>query len=694
MANFSQSEVQTLTTSILASKTLLTISTVSVVIGTSAMASEQVQDNSKDQTEVITVIGEKVARTIYETSSSVRVYDEETIRSTPNATELDDLLQLTPNLVDVGQSNSLPSIRGADGSGPSVGGLASFAGTAPRLNLSIDGRSLTYSEIAFGPRSLWDIEQVEVHLGPQSYVQGRNASAGAIVIKSKDPEHHFESSVKGGYGEHDYSQTAAMFNAPIVEDQLAFRLSVDQQKRRTDLPLATYEPAGDSRRVEMTTARAKLLFEPARLQGMKTVLTVEHMDTRSPQSENEIGLYFPKERPVYETKATSGIWVLDWQINDEFVFENNLIVTEYEYERTTNPLGYRADFITKGDEFSVEPIVRYNASDDILSALFGARYFTSKQDDEYTSTLQGYPMAGESDTISVFAEATYSISPVFDLTVAGRFEKENKKRSANVMPLFNLDYDDSISVFLPKLDIAYKPKNDQTIGFKIGKGYNSGGAGLSFNRFARAPMKPYAFDKEFVWNYEFYTRHSLAGGNVVLTSNVFFNDYDGMQIQQYLPDGYVQVQNLDHAQTYGAELGISWMATYDLELFAALGLLKTDYKQSAIEGGESKELPRAPALSGNVGALYAFSEDFEASFNASYTGAYYSDLANSDVIKIDPYWVANAQLSYLFSQGRANIFVQNMFDEDNVTEIFDTNSIDEPLRQAPRMIGASVEFFF
>ncbi len=65
--------------------------------------------------------------------------------------------------------------------------MAFFAGTRPRLNLSIDGRSATYNEFAFGTQSLWDMQQVEVLRGPQSHVRGQNAVAGAVVMRSKDP---------------------------------------------------------------------------------------------------------------------------------------------------------------------------------------------------------------------------------------------------------------------------------------------------------------------------------------------------------------------------------------------------------------------------------------------------------------------------------------------------------------------------
>ncbi|WP_070968597.1 TonB-dependent receptor [Vibrio sonorensis] len=679
----------------IAAKTVLAVSISSVLFGAPAYAEQQ----PVKKLEEVTVIGEKVERSIYETGSSVRVFDEDTIRSTPKLTQVEDLLELTPNLVHAGHGNDLPSVRGIDGSGPSNGGLSVFAGADPRLNLSIDGRSLTYSEIAFGPRSLWDVEQVEVFLGPQSYVQGRNSSAGSIVVKSKDPVHEFETSVKTGYGENRYSQNAAMINVPLVEEQLAVRLSFDQQKRKSAVPIASYEPAGDSKRVETTIARAKFLIEPEKLTGFSSVLAVDHTDTRAPQNENKIGS-LNEYRPVYETKSTNGNWFIDWQLNDAFTFENRLIVTEFEFERFSSPID-RGDLVVEGDEFSIEPLIRYQSTDGNLSALFGARYFSSEQDDVYSSNNSDIPMSGETKTASLFAEATYSVAPQFDVTLAARFEKENKKRKAKGTEapwyVFDLDYDEDVSVFLPKIELAYRPQSNQTIGFRVGKGYSNGGAGLSFDptdRTGNAPMLAYGFDKEYVWNYELYTRHGLADSRVALTSNWFYNDFDGMQATQARPDNFIVIQNLDDAKTYGAEFGLSWLATYDLELQAAVGLLKTDYTETEAQGGKRKELSRAPSISGNFAALYTFAEGFEASANANYTGSYYSDIANTEAMEVDSYWTVNTQLSYEFTNGRASLFATNLFDDNSITSYFHPRMLDSPLHQTPRMIGASLELNF
>ncbi|MGR2998345.1 TonB-dependent siderophore vulnibactin receptor VvuA [Vibrio vulnificus] len=650
---------------------------------------ESTNSNKKEEMPVVVVIGEKTERTIYDTGSSVQVFDQETIDNTPGATEIDDLLQLIPNMVDSGQGNSMPTVRGIDGSGPSVGGLASFAGTSPRLNMSIDGRSLTYSEIAFGPRSLWDMQQVEVYLGPQSYIQGRNASAGAIVMKTNDPTHHFESAVKAGIGERNYSQTAAMISAPIIQDELAFRLSFDQQKRDSFVDLASYEPAGDAKKIEMNSVRGKLLYEPSALAGFKTTLGVSHMDSRGPQSESTNVVGNEAFRPVYETKSLSTAWDISWQLNEVLTFENNLVYSKFAYDRYTNPTPrQKGDFTTEGKEFHVEPLLRYLSLDGRVNALVGARYYKSSQDDEYIDATSANPMSGSTKTQSAFAELTYALTQSIDVTVAGRYEKERVKRKVSD-PRFKLDHDDTLSVFLPKFDIAFKPDMAQTFGFKVAKGYNAGGAGLAFNSIQFAGFSPYQFEDEYIWNYEFYTRHRL-GNSVELMTNTFYNDFDNMQMTQTLSNGDVLIANLDSAKTYGAEIGTRWYATDSLELFANLGLLGTEYKEAS---GDSKDLPRAPSMTGNLGVQYSFFDGFELSANAAYTGDYYSDRSNTAITTIDAYWVANAQLAYVFENGRATLFATNLFDS-NKTTLYTSSNLNDQLKQQPRMIGASLQLNF
>lgn len=247
----------------------------------------QLAESGEQAIPVVTVYGEKTKRTLQQTSSSVAVYDSDQIEAL-NATEGGQLLKLTPNVVDVGNGNAVATICGLSGSGPGFGAVSFLSGVRPRLNVSVDGRSLTYKELAFGPQSLWDVKQAEVFLGPQSYIQGRNAMAGAMVMTTNDPTYDFDSAVKASAGNQNYRQIAAMLNGAIIDDQLAVRLTAERQQRLSDVDLATYSPAGDSREFQTTTLRAKFLYEPQALPELSTKLTIVNYDTRAPQTENQI----------------------------------------------------------------------------------------------------------------------------------------------------------------------------------------------------------------------------------------------------------------------------------------------------------------------------------------------------------------------------------------------------------------------
>ena len=158
-------------------------------------------------------------RSGFETATSNRVFTAPNIDRSGHNLSATDLLKQTVNTVDLGSGNDLPTMRGVDGSGPAVGAVAFFAGTRPRLNLSIDGRSATYNEYAFGTQSLWDMQQVEVLHGPQSHVRGQNAVAGAVVMRSKDPTDEWEGALRLGLGNQKTRNIAGVVSGPIVKKQ-------------------------------------------------------------------------------------------------------------------------------------------------------------------------------------------------------------------------------------------------------------------------------------------------------------------------------------------------------------------------------------------------------------------------------------------------------------------------------------------
>ena len=136
--------------------------------------------------------------------------------------------------------------------------------------------------------------------------------------------------------------------------------------------------------------------------------------------------------------------------------------------------------------------------------------------------------------------------------------------------MFSINRDKNTMSSLPKADIAWKINDDQRLGFKVGKGYNPGGAGVTFG----VPYTSYEYDAEYVWNYELYHRWTSADKRLRINSNLFYNDYKDMQLPFTLGPNSIVIRNADKVVTYGAEINTEWQATEKLALNAGIGMLK------------------------------------------------------------------------------------------------------------------------
>ena len=648
----------------------------------------------------IVVTGERTARSLRDTASSVAVYDAEDIEERPGLDTANDVFDRVPNVTTSGTGNFAPTVRGVDGTGPAQGADAFFAGTRPRLNVQVDGRPLSYNEIIFGDVSLWDVEQVEVLRGPQSTLQGRNSIAGTMVVKTKDPTYEYEAGGRLEAGSRDRRQTAAFVSGPIVEDQLAFRLAVDRQSSESAVHFVPYR-SFDPDEFEMTTLRGKLLIEPEALEDFSALVTVSHSESSQPQAEFvsrpfEDHVSSTPEMPVFEPSATTGTIDAEWALNDTFSLEATSSLSDTHVERHA-PLG-TGNVEIDGTEFVAEPRLRFSGLDTRLNGLFGLYFFTASQDE-----FIDFPADGNFDdkttTVAAFGEATYALTEEFDLTLGARLERERRERDGGA-GIFAIDLDETYSAFLPKVGLAWHATDELTVGAMVSRGYNGGGAGFTYN----PPFESYTFDPEYVWTYEAYARADLLDNRLSLTANLFYSDYKDMQLPFDLnPDPTVWsvvVRNADRAVTYGAEVGARWLAMPGLELFADVGLLQTevtDYPGSGIEGNE---LAQAPAFTSNFGLVYQHESGIEFSADARFSDAYYSSINNDPRGKTDPYIVVNSKLGYHFANDWGDIrlfaFVYNVFDNEEPVYIEPgaTSADDVANLLPPRTFGIGMEMKF
>ncbi|MFT4047765.1 MAG: TonB-dependent receptor [Solimonas sp.] len=626
-----------------------------------------------------------------DTATSAVVLDEKDIEKR-GLQSSNDVLANTPNVVYLGTGNAAPSIRGVDSSGASKGTDAFIAGSRPRINTQLDGRPLSYYEIVGADTGLWDIEQVEVLRGAQSTLQGRNAIAGTIAMKTADPKFAYEGAARVGGGDYDQHRASGMLTGPIGDGGLAFRLSADYWRRESaNKGYEAFPSVEDPGAFEYLNLRGKMLFEPASIPGWRALVTLNHSDYQGPQAEGVLRPFGERQAstaqmPTFEPKSSSAIVDTSYDISDALRFEGTATGTRIHFDRRA-PAGGGVAYVD-GPEYTVEPRLRFGG-DGRLSGVAGLYLFAGDHD-EMLNYLAVQNYDDHVRTAAVFGEATVPLggSP-FDLVAGARYEQEKHERLGGGVAssgyAFTVALDKTYKAFLPKLVLAWHVDHDDTLGFTISRGYNGGGAGASiYTSYATN----YEYDPEYVWTYELYSRHELLDGRLRVTANAYYSDYKDYQLTYDLTptnttDYAYVVDNAGKVETWGAEAGATWLVVRGLDAFLNLGTQKTDISKYPDSGYQGHELPNAAKLTGAAGVDWTH-DGWEAGLNARYAGSYYSDVANLPRGRVGRYWIANAQLGYRYQATRLYGSVRNLFDSDKPLSVSSGSTASSDIAYLPQ----------
>lgn len=663
------------------------VSALGILAAWSSAAAQEAKSAGTTLDEVV-VTAERTSRTLRDTASSVVVTTADEVEATPGAFTTTDILALIPNVVAIRTGNAGPTVRGLDGAGPANGANAFFAGTRPRVNYQVDGRTLTYNEAIYIDGLLTDIQQVEVYRGPQSTLQGRNAIGGVIAVKTADPTFDWQGRARFVAGGGETRQVSAAVGGPIIADQLAFRLAGDWRREESYIHFTPYPGVSDPDPYLSKVLRGKLLITPTALPQLNALITLSHTDAYAPQSDSvtkpydEHGAAFA-DQPRFRTRADVGIGDLKWQFSDAVNGQLFLTGTDFRVNRYADPGTGIAQI--DGREYTVEPRLRFGQTGDTLSGFLATYLFRSHQN-ETIDLFDGGVFKDHTLTRAVFGEAVYKPTDRVSVTLGARYEDESRHRAGGSGP-FLIDFAQSYSAFLPRATVSVRTSDALTVGATIGKGYNSGGAGFAFN----PPFPSYTYDKETVWDYEAFVRGAFLDKRLEVSANVFFNDYHNLQlpfdVAQDPAAPALVIRNADRATTYGAEVQTTFHATPGVDLFANGGLLKTKVNRYSDPSVRGNDLPMSPSFSMSAGVRAKPWRKLDLAFDVRYSDAYYSDVFNQARGKTDPYAIANAQVGYTFGQVRAFVAVTNLFDATGVQQISvgstpadDIASISEPRR--------------
>ncbi|WP_158511220.1 TonB-dependent receptor [Sphingobium sp. MI1205] len=643
----------------------------------SAAHAQTSEDAAAGAIDEIVVTALKSGQALEKAPVSVSVVTGEELRNL-QVENVSQITVRTPSVVyNTAQGSAQIFIRG-------VGSSFSLAGAESAVATYIDG---SYIQRQFGADvGVFDVSSVQVLRGPQSVLYGRNATGGAVVIETNKPTHDTEGYVEGTGGNLGSYRVEGVVNTPL-SDTLALRIAGAVWGRNNWIK--NLGDGGDMGGSDAKYIRGKLRWEPN--DRLDMVLTVEH----SSVGENGYALHRVEDAPclacVFYGLSNQGTGYYEVSTNDrnsplpggerdyilntkitnialnaQYQTDNFDVTSVTSYRRTsvfpwsdndlsTAPMFYSYVAQT-GPTFNQDLYVQ-TKFDGPLNVLAGV-YYQRERQTQVTRFAGGYwdgflGVAGSMpsarlkapvDSISLYGDATFDITPELRLTAGLRWSSD-KKRQDNYNDaqgallaggLTEYHSKRTYSYVTPRAVISYETGNNYYY-FSYAEGVRSG----FFTSPSFAPVP--ALEPERLKNFEAGAKNSFLDGRLKTALTVFYGTFENMIVQFNNPaGGGISAQNAAKAELYGGELEVTYNAGRAFQISAGASYLHnefTDYQNAAVftpgpngyyvpitQDLSGHTVPRAPEFTGFVSLNYNHEFDngwaMQANINANYSTSF------------------------------------------------------------------------
>lgn len=479
----------------------------------------------------------------------------------------------------------------------------------------------------FGINTLSDIASIEVVRGPQGTLQGRNATAGALLIRTADPEQQFGGYLTASIASEEEYRVQGAITGPL-SSTLSARLAVDYVDER-----GWGRNGFDGSRVganETLNARAILLWTPD--DALSARLALNYQSSRiapaiarwsvltinpNPAAPALVPAGSPPTAPLPEAQRNL---ILD---DDEFAL-NRRTSTRIDSPGATLEVSYDLGAATlvsitsahrheiKGqadsDGTALFPREGYNQQDTKGSLISEELRLQSGDDGALKWILGGYASRIEQDlfwdihnhrytvpaeihtlftadqtyvSYAAFGDATYRLTDSFSLTGGVRYTHEEKDfvssrtalsfpLDAPLAPVFNFTpSEESWDDVSYRAVASFTPREGLLAYASFSKGFKSGG----FNAFSPDP----AFEPEKLYSYELGMKADLLDGRARALLSVYDSDYENLQVSSGVPSGGFVIRNAAEAEIRGMEIEVEGALSDALRVAANVAYIDAEY---------------------------------------------------------------------------------------------------------------------
>jgi len=616
------------------------------------------------------------------------------------ATHFDDVLLKTPNVNFSGQSSRARHIliRG-------MGERDEYTG-APNTSVGFAIDDIDFSGIGMAA-NLFDTQQVEVLRGPQNTRYGQSSLAGLINVKTNDPTSYEEGMAEMTVGQDNLKEFGIMTSGPFNSKDNApqYRISVFKHGSDGFRTNETLDRTDTNGRDELNL-RAKLRFTPNEDTQIDVSLIHADYDNGYDAWAADNTFTTLSNDPGKDTQLTNaGSIKVEWKGNPNYILTSKTSLTDsdmfYSYDDEWSAADWNIYQNTKHQRSysqelrwtSTEQSRIFNRSTAWVAGLYGSNLDAKNTTEYYGTVSNNYSMK----KIAAFGQLDFSMSPKATISAGLRIENDSSDFQNNL----GESYSPEENLWGANLSYNYKYNETNTAYLGITRGYKAGG--FNPDQPSGTPSEQLSFDSETLMNYELGLKSNFADYNLKTNITAFYMDRTNPQFDGNFWNGnwYFYTENLDSATNYGLEANFDWQATTNLQVFGALGLLKTNVSGTALHSSfelDGREQAHAPNYQANIGAKYRNSSGFYAQSDITALDSFY--FSNSHTKTSDAYYLVNARLGYETDDYEIYLWGKNLTDTEYATRgfYFDldwSGTKNEFIRLGdPRQLGVTARVYF
>ncbi|MDC3268653.1 TonB-dependent receptor [Gammaproteobacteria bacterium] len=586
-----------------------------------------------------------------------------------------------------------------------------------------------------GIATTFDVDQIEVHRGPQGSRIGSSAMAGLIYIKTKEPTKEFEGVSEITTGAYGTRNVGIAFGGSAQDDNEDFTYRIAFRKDYSDgFRKNLYSGRSDASKKDESTFRLKANWEINSESTIKFLMTQIDLDDPADIWTIDGSLNTLSDRPGMDSQKTDAYGIKFFHETDNFEFQSLTSVTDTnvvlsydaDWGNSATHAPYIYDYFSetqrKRETFSQEFRFLSNLADlDVNKRsewVLGLHFFESKEtnlkndDGIYGDPLDPYgPYISESsstskfsvDNFSIFGNLNYLINDSTTFSLGARWEDSESTYSDS----FGESFNPSDKISGGKLSINKILKQDTNIFISIARGYNQGSFNLNLGLDPNSINSNLYYDPEFLTNYELGLNSKIVNLNMNLAAVIFHSDRKDQQVlistqvDPTDPNTFTFLtQNAAEGTNNGIELEIDFQLSDNLDIFINFGLLKTQIKNwKSRPDLQGRAQAHAPEKSYAIGFNWNLTEQSNLSFDVvGKSSFYYSDSHNN---RSKSYFLTNLSYSYFSGQWTYSLWGRNIFDEYYSTRGFyfgneAPNFIDTLYERHgdPRHMGVTVRYDF